>query len=217
MPRESVKALDLERPPERAEALQFSRSLEPIYDLNSRMLALLAEPLHEGGAHDDFHIRTPLGQVLRETGPSIPQQLALCPFLLLDARFADAAKWKPSEAVQGYAEPAISQGDRATRVITLARATCLLSWYLVRTDPVAARLVLGVSDECAAVIEHTGLADLQHIAARLVQHRWFKPRWHDRPDAWRRLIRLARTRPGRPAATHALQLFLGDLIGVESV
>ena len=217
MPRESVKALDLERPPERAEALQFSRSLEPIYDLNRRMLALMAEPIRESRTHDGFHMGMPLGQVLRETDPSTRQQLALCPFLLLDASFGDAAKWKPSEAVEDYAEAAPSQADCATRVITLARATCLLSWYLLRTDPVAARLVLGVSHECAAVIAQTGLADLQHVATRLVQHRWFKPRWHDRPDAWQRLIRLARTGPGTSAATHGLQLFLGDLLGVESL
>lgn len=217
MPREAVKAqrLDAGHPAERTEALQFSQSLELIYDLNRRMLALLAEPIDEGGAYNDFHVGTPIGQVLRDIDPSTRQQLALCPFLLLDASFTDAARWKPPEAVQQHVEAAPSQTNSATRAIALGRATCVLSWHLVRTDQVAARLVLGVSPECAAVIAQSGLTELQELAARFVRHRWFKPRWHDRPDAWRRLIRLAHMTPRTTVAIHGLQLFLGDLLGEE--
>lgn len=202
--------------PERAEALQFSQSLEPIHDLNRRILALVAEPIDSDGAHVDFHIRTPIGHVLRDIDRSTRQQLALCPFLLVDASFADATRWKSSAASQDYAEAAPSQNDCSSRVLDLARATCALSWHLLRTDQVAATLVLGISPQCAAVIAQSSLTQLQDVAARLVQHRWFKPRWHDRPEVWGRLIRLAQTAPRTPVAIHGLQLFLGDLLGEES-
>jgi hypothetical protein len=211
MPREAVKprSWDLGRQSERVEALHFSQSLEPIYDLNRRTLALLAEPMDEG-AHHYFHVGTPIGHALRGTDAAVRERIALCPFLIVDASFGDATKWKLSDA-----ESAPSRPDGVTRVLELARATCVLSWYLLRTDQVAARLILGVSHTCAAAIAQSSLTELQKVADRLVQHRWFKPRWHDRPAVWRQLIRLAQTTPPKPVAIHGLQLFLGDLLGEE--
>jgi hypothetical protein len=214
MRREAVKAQrpDLVCLP--AEALQLSTSLDPIYDLNRRMLALLAEPSPEAGPDGDFHMGTAIGYVLRDVDASIREQLAQCPFLLLDASFTDATKWMPSHA-QERAEASPLRSESRERALALAQATCVLSWHLLRTDRVAATLVLGVSRECAAVITQCGLTDLQEIACRFVQQRLFKPRWHDRPEVWRRLIRLAQTTPQTPVAIHGLQLFLGDLLGEE--
>jgi hypothetical protein len=210
MPPEAAKGQrwNLGRQCERVEALRFSQSLEPIYDLNRRMLGLLAEPMDEG-THHDFQLGTPISHALREMDSSIREQIALCPFLLVDASLSDATKWKLSE----YAERVPPHLDGVTRVLELARATCVLSWYLLRTDELAARLILGVSQDCAAVIAQSGLTELQQIAARLVQQRSFKPRWHDRPDIWRQLIRLAQMTPPKPVAIHGLQVFLGDLLG----
>jgi hypothetical protein len=212
MSRAAVKALhsNLRRVPARAEALHYAQWLEPIYDLNRRMLALLTEPMDEGAQHD-FHAGTPVGDALRDIDPSSRERLALCPFLLLDASFRDANRWTPSE----HAEAAPSHCTAGTRVVGLARATCVLSWYLLRTDQVAAMLSLGVSQECAAVIARSGLTELQEIAARLVQHRWLKPRWQDRPQVWRRLMHLAQATPPKPVAIHGLQLLLGDVLAEE--
>ena len=212
MPREAAKAQrwDLGRQSERVEALRFSQSLEPIYDLNRRMLALLAEPTDES-AHHYFHAGTPIGHALLDLDASTREQIALCPFLLMDASLNDATKWKLSDSAEGV----YSHLDGLTRVLELARSTCVLSWYLLRTDPAAAKLILGVSQDCAAVIAQSGLSELQQIAARLVQQRSFKPRWHDRPHAWRHLIHLAQTTPSKLVAIHGLQLFLGDLLGGE--
>jgi hypothetical protein len=212
MSRAAVKALHSNpgRLPERAEALRYSQWLEPIYDLNRRMLALLAEPMDEGAQHD-FHAGTPIGDVLRDIDASSREQLALSPFLLVDASFRDASRWTPCE----HAEAAPPQRTAGTRVVGLARATCVLSWYLLRTDQVAAMLSLGVSQECAAVIARSGLTELQEVAARLVQHRWLKPRWHDRPQVWRRLICLAQATPPKSVAIHGLQLLLGDLLAEQ--
>jgi hypothetical protein len=208
----ATKALysDLGRIRARAEALHYAQWLEPIYDLNRRMLALLTEPTYEGAQHD-FHVGTPIGDALREIDPSSREQLALCPFLLLDASFRDATKWTASEHSE-----APSHCIAATRVVGLARATCVLSWYLLRTDQVAAMLSLGVSRECAATISRSGLTELQEVAVRLVQRRWFKPRWHDRPQVWRRLIRLTQATPPKSVAIHGLQLLLGDLLAEET-
>lgn len=212
MSRAAVKVLhsNLGRVPERAEALHYAQWLEPIYDLNRRMLALLAEPMDED-AQQDFHAGTAIGDALRDIDPSSRERLALFPFLLVDASFRDVTRWTCSE----HAVAASSLGATGSRVVGLARATCVLSWYLLRTDQVAATLSLGVSRECAAVIARSGLTELQEVAARLVQHRWLKPRWHDRPQVWRRLICLAQATPPKSVAIHGLQLFLGDLLAEE--
>jgi hypothetical protein len=212
MSRAAAKALrsNLGSLHERPEALHYSQWLEPIYDLNRRMLALLADPTDEGAQHD-FHAGTPIGDALRDIDPSSRERLAACPFLLLDASFRDATRWTPFE----HAEAAPSHSAAGTRVVGLARATCVLSWYLLRTDRVAAMLSLGVSQECAAVIARSGLTELQDVAARLVQHRWLKPRWHDRPQVWRRLICLAQATPPKSVAIHGLQLLLGDVLAEE--
>jgi hypothetical protein len=208
MPREAVKVQrsDVGRPSERVEAEHFAQWLEPIYDLNRRLLALLAEQTHEE-AQCNFHVATSICDALGEMDGSSREQLACCPFLLLDASFNDAARWTVAEYPHA---PRLHTA--ATRVLELARATCVLSWYLVRTDHVAAMLVLGLSAESAAVIQQSNLMALENIAARLVQHRWFRPRWHDRPEVWRRLIHFAQATPPRSVAVHGLQLFLGDLI-----
>ena len=212
MPSTALKAQrsELGRRSEHAEALPFSRSLEPIYDLNRRVLALLAEHI-DAGTQSDL-LGTSIGYALRHIDPSIRDQIALCPFLLVDASFGDGSKWKTLEVVPEYAEAASLETDPVRRVLPLARATCGLSWCLVRTDPVAARLVLGVSIECAGVIARCGLTELHEVAARLVQFGGFKPRWHDRPEVWKRLIHLAQTKSRCPVAVHGLQLFLGDLL-----
>jgi hypothetical protein len=212
MPREAVNVQrsDQGRPPERVEADHFSRWLEPIYDLNRRTLTLLAEPQHEDVQYD-FHAGATMGDAVRDMDASTREQIARCPFLLIDASFNDATRWTPAE----YADLA-QVHSASSQVLALARATCVLSWYLVRTDAVAAMLVLGLSRESAAVIGQSGLTQLQEVAARLVEQRLFRPRWHDRPRTWRRLIRMAQARPPKSVAVHALQLFLGDLLGEQN-
>jgi hypothetical protein len=197
-------------------AATLAQWLEPIYDLNRRMLTLLSQRCRPGTEQLGFHVATSVGLVLREAEPLDRQQLAHCPFLLLNAGFREPNKW---QRVSGHEpESCMDAALRAashTPVLALARGTCLLAWYLIRTNPVAARLVLGVSPECAVLIAQSGVTELQEIAARLVLQQWITPRWHDRPDVWRRLIRLARKTTGATAGMHGLQLLLGDLLDDE--
>lgn len=198
---------------DRAETI--SQWLEPIYDLNRRMLALLTERCRPGTEQLGFHVATPVGLALREAQSADRQQLAQCPFLLLNAGFREPGKWQRASGHEPeFSMDAALKATSHTPVLALARGTCLLAWYLIRTNPVAAQLVLGVSPECAVFIARSGLTDLQEIAARLVLHQWITPRWHDRPDVWRRLIRLAST-TGTSVGVHGLQLLLADLLDGE--
>lgn len=193
----------------------FSQWLEPIYDLNRRMLALLGERCRPGTEQLGFHVATPVGLALREAQSSDRQQLARCPFLLLNAGFREPGKWQCASSHETeFSMDAALKSASHTPVLALARGTCLVAWYLIRTNPVAARLVLGVSPESAVLIARSGLTNLQETAARLVLHQWITPRWHDRPDVWRRLIRLART-SATSVGVHGLQLLLADLLDGE--
>jgi hypothetical protein len=197
---------------------QHRLSLEPIHDLNRRALDLLAG--HSDATIDcgDFHPATSVGRMLHGVGEWTLQSLALSPFLLADASFEDANRWR-SLVIQGAAEPRPSLiPESHTAVLSLAYSTCLVAWHLARTDRVAARLILGLSGECAATVARIGLTDLQRIAVCIVRRQWLRPRWHDRPEVWRRLIRATQASrhatPG-PVSVRALQLFLGDLLGDE--
>jgi hypothetical protein len=134
---------------------------------------------------------------------------------LLNAGFREPGKWQCASSHETeFSMDAALKSASHTPVLALARGTCLVAWYLIRTNPVAARLVLGVSPECAALIARSGLTDLQETAARLVLHQWITPRWHDRLDVWRRLICLARTTE-TSVRVHGLQLLLADLLEGE--
>jgi hypothetical protein len=191
----------------------FSEALEPIYDLNRRMLALLSQPSAHRAEHLGFHNKTPVGLVLRNTECSDRERLAQCPFLLLNAAFRDPGKWQLAQRNSPVIRAALPD---AHGVLALSSGTCLLAWYLVRTDSVAASLVLGASKECAALIARSSLSELQDTAARFALNGWITPRWHDRPSVWERLIRLAGPTTHASAGIHGLQLFLGELLDEDA-
>lgn len=209
----STKAED--RDPERqragSEAPRLPQSLlEPIRDLNQQLLGLLVEHAD----NPEFQAGSQLGRALRDVDPKTRENLALCPFLLLDAGFRDPMRWQQAAAAveQALAEQTRSAAEPSSKAFNLGRAACVLGWHLVRTDPIAAGLILDVSPQCAKLIARLSLTDLEQIAEQLVRHGRIQPRWHDRPEVWRRLIRLAQTSPRRAFASvniRGRQLLLG--------
>lgn len=196
------------------EALRFPQSL------NEQMLALLVKMSDTYSETPDWADWIQVRRALLEIDPPVRQSLALCPFLLLDAGFRDPMRWQQTATnathLQTRETPVLVDLDM--KLLNLARATCILGWHLARTDQIAARLILDASPECADAIARLNLTDLQEIAERMVLFRQFKPRWHDRPEVWRRLIQLAQTSPRRAFASvniRGRQLFLGDDLSME--
>jgi hypothetical protein len=197
--------------------VRVPQSLRPIHDLNRRVLTLLAQPKVDA-AGSDFHRDTEVGRVLCDADPAVQDALAHCPFLLVDASFRDAVRWQ-STARHSAENRTHNGSEPPANILDLARASCLLAWHLVHSDHVAAKLILGVSPECAAHISQKSLTEIQEMAVQLVQHRCFRPRWHDRPEVWRGLISLMQSSSGPATAAvsiRGLQFFLGDLVATDT-
>ncbi|WP_157995386.1 hypothetical protein [Peristeroidobacter soli] len=148
-------------------------------------------------------------------------QIAHCPFLLLDIAFNDPTRWQISEddrVAMTRAVLPVATDPLQTRLENLARAACFLAWHLARNDAIAARLALGATAQTAATIARLSLPDLLQIATCEVHRGQVRPRWHDRPDVWHRLIYVARSSEYArvaPVTAHGLQFFLWDLLAQD--
>jgi hypothetical protein len=145
--------------------------------------------------------------------PIARRRVAKCPVLLLDAGFSDEGRWSSAAAeILESADAPRDDGDRPHgAAIRLAHVTFICAWSIARGDPNAARLMLGMSSACAAVISNLSLQGLRQIAERYWS--WITPRKANRPDVWRRLLAMSTEHLESPIADPGLrawQLFLGD-------
>jgi hypothetical protein len=165
-------------------------TLESLTELNDQCLELLSEHASSAGG-----ARYPLLHELADLWSrlDIParQRAAGCPFLIVDAGFADPRNWASGNTIHESRHPAPSPalffgGVRAGNLLRLALT---YGWHLARSRPAAARVLLGMSPLCAERI--AGLT-LRQIATLAEQHpEWLQPRWSQRVPVWRELLRAA--------------------------
>lgn len=118
------------------------------------------------------------------------RRLAQCPYLLLDAGFAEPARWQLSPAA-GVQEAGASRGEPGAHGadpawLALRRRTLLLGWHLARSQPLAARVLLGMSPASAEYIAARRLTELEELAEGAGR---MAPRWAQQPQIWRQLLR----------------------------
>jgi hypothetical protein len=111
-------------------------------------------------------------------------RLASCPFLLVDAGFAQPHLWaRQTHAVCDALPVRTLLANRSPLPTPLVRRVLLLGWHMARTNLGNARLALGMSRSCAAAVAGWRLADLEALAV----HRpgWIRPRWEQQSGLWR--------------------------------
>jgi hypothetical protein len=117
-------------------------------------------------------------------------RLARCPYLLLDAGFAAPQRWAGLSFDSGVMDGA---GQRAyftsTAGVALVRRTLIFAWHLARSNRSSARLLLGMSAECAERIAASALKDLEALAELCPA--WIVPRWEAQPAVWRQMLQAA--------------------------
>jgi hypothetical protein len=113
------------------------------------------------------------------------QRVAACPFLLVDAGLARPELWARLRdlAVCEAVPVRTLLASRSALPTPLLRRVLLLVWHLARTNRTGARLVLGMSANCASVVAGCRLADLEALAER--RPGWIRPRWEQHPEVWR--------------------------------
>ena len=195
-----------------------AETLRTLTELNEQCLELLREQALPGTAS------APLFRELTELWIQLDEvarrRAAGCPFLLVDAGFADPYRWKWVGAnCVGDREPApygtFFTGNSAVRV---AHQVFTNSWYIARTQPAGAPLFLGMPPHCVSLLKACTLRQVTELAN---QHSgWLRPRWAGRVRMWRELLVSAISPQGlslEMARLHGVQLLAMELRALDQV
>jgi hypothetical protein len=183
-------------------------TLESLTELNETALALLAEQAAAPGVP---------GPLLREIAAAwggldaaARRRAAACPYLLLDAGFAERERWRAAAAgdAGGHAGAAFFS---VPGMVEVARLTLTFAWHLTRAQPVAARVLLGIPPACVTLIAALTLRQIHALAER--HPHWLRPRWPSQREWWRAL--LAAAAAGEPRALERARLHGLTLLAAE--
>lgn len=187
-------------------------TLEALAELNELSFALLAEQAVVQG--------TSAGTLLREVRTLWPEldadgrrRAAACPYLVLDAGFADAERWRgPAGRVGEAARAGGPPFFTVPGTVEVLRLALTYAWHLARTQLAAARLLLGTPATCATLIGGCSLRQISVLAERHAE--WLRPRWAARPQVWRGLLLAAGS--GEPRQLEQAQMHGLTLLAAET-
>jgi len=162
-----------------------SALLAPVAEINEQLLERLRLMAHEQAPQPPRLVEL-LREDWRRLDAKAQRRLSGCPYLLLDAGFAQPQRWEWI-ASAGVMEAAARGGYFAgAGGVALVRRTLVLAWHLARSNRVTARVILGLSALSAERIAASRLADLEALAE--VTPGWIVPRWEQQPNVWRQLL-----------------------------
>jgi hypothetical protein len=188
-------------------------TLSVLAGLNEQSLSLLAE---QAAARDPVCTH-PLVCELAQLWPKLDadalRRAAACPYLLLDAGFADPSRWL---RVHGHQ---VLERERGPTVpfFTVPRASVVMrkvlpyGWHLAQSRESAARLLLGMAAPCVKLVGSLTLSQLDELAEK--HPAWLQPRWPQRVRIWRELLLAARAGEGtslQQARLRGLQILAAD-------
>jgi hypothetical protein len=163
--------------------------LEPVAEINAFMLEILRATA-AAEDHSTPRLVSGLRELWRELDAPAQQRLSHCPYLLLDAGFACRERWERLAPERGVMDGGGARGYFASpRGVALVRRTLVFAWHLARSNRLPARVLLGMSAECAERIAGSALRDLEALAE--LAPAWVVPRWEQQPAIWRQMMRAA--------------------------
>ena len=191
--------------PQDFSAAPFEGRAEPLSDPLAELNAEVLEIIAAAGAGLQWQWRA-LGEAAR-------LRLARCPFLLVDAGFACPRLWVglPRVGVHETPPPGAAHSQRCALPTPLLRRVLLYAWHLARANQLTARIALGMSGPCLAVVADCRFADLEALAERRPD--WIRTRWNDRPEVWRAWLSAAAQES--PQELERLQLWGLQMLAAE--
>ncbi len=213
--RRGAQERDIFEPARESQSWLRAESSEALAGMNEECLELLTAQSMVRTLHPQPML-CELADLWRSLDARARRRAAECPFLLVDAGFADARRWRFPNG-QGVSEPALSgvgegppffttpgASDVIRRVLQFARE-------LARTNNVAARLWLAMPSHCTQLLAGYTLRDIDIAAAR--HPAWMTPRWSRHVHLWREFLTAARS--GDVASIestrmHGIQLLAGE-------
>jgi hypothetical protein len=164
-----------------------AESLEALADVNDACLELFAEQSMARTTQAHPMLRE-LAEQWRTLDAGARRRAAACPFLLVDAGFADAARWRSPGTfdVSEPDHPAYRAFFTVPRSADVARLVFTFAWHLSQTQQFAARMMLGMPADCASLIAGRTLREIQEVGKRYPG--WLRPRWPGRVKVWREFL-----------------------------
>ena len=163
------------------------------------------------GADDDprFAWPPPVGTCLRELDAPALGRLGAGPFALFEIAIPEASAWLPGDRVED-GRIAARPGSWQARCDSFAHQAAFLARRLVEGEPLAARVVLGLSHHAQQQLADWRLPQLADMARcpELI-----RPRWRSHSQFWQMLVGAARR--DSPRALHWAHCIGVCLIGAE--
>ena len=164
-----------------------SATLASLYELNEECLELCVQ---QARALPAAPLCSEIAQLWGALDAPARQRASGCLYLLLDAGFADADRWRVAEASQvgdgAGAVPVWAPWFTVPAALPLAQAVFTFAWHLTRCQGKAARLLLGMPAPCVRQLAQYTLGQVRSLAGRHPE--WLRPRWVSQPLMWRQLL-----------------------------
>jgi hypothetical protein len=200
------------QPPWERQSWLGTATLESVAEVNEQVLALLREQCAQAEGQPSL-IRD-VGSLLLNLDARSMRYAAASAVLLVDAQFADARAW--SEAIVGAVNDRLpftpATFFTVAGTVAVMRLVVAHAWHLARSEPAAARLLLGLSAANVAVIGGCTLSRLTHLAESRTE--WLRPRWESRPNVWCNMLRTARA--GDSRAVERLRVRTVQLLAADA-
>jgi len=196
-----------------------TKMLKTLAELNEQCLELLTEQalLRASPAPPMFR---DLADLWGQLDAASRRRAAACPYLLIDAGFADPYRWRwvGGNGVGDLEPAAYGSFFTALGATQVARQVFTNAWYIVQTQPIGAPLYLGMPAHCVDLLKACTLRQATELAN---QHAgWLRPRWPGRVRIWRDLLEAAISGEGlalEMARLHGVQLLATELKALAQV
>jgi hypothetical protein len=158
-----------------------------VADLNRRFLDLAIEPALAGDSR--FALPDEIRAPLRAGGAELLGRVAACPFTLFEVSLAHC-RLGGVDGRAGVEDTRRLPVDPATvaRAHSFENVAVFLAWRLADGEPLAFRIVLGLSTTDELLLNQTRSSDLPGLANA---PQLIRPRWTRHPRFWRLLVRAA--------------------------
>jgi hypothetical protein len=196
-----------------------AETLKTLAELNEQCLELLAEQALQRAPNAPPMFRELL-HLWSQLDVASRRRAAACPFLLVDAGFADPYRWRWAGADRvSDREPVAYTAFLTTAAATkVANQLFTNAWYIVRTQPLGAALYLGMPPYCANLLRRCTVRQVTELANQNAG--WLRPRWAGRVRMWRELLVAAISGEEldlEMARLHGVQLLAMELKALEQV
>jgi hypothetical protein len=211
-----VQEPDIFEPASESRAWLRAESSEALAGINEECLELLAAQSMVRTSHPQ-PILSELADLWRSLDARARRRAAECPYLLVDAGFADARRWRFLNG-QVVSEPAVGSTNDGPPFFTapgasdVTRRVLQFARELALTNDVAARLWVAMPPHCTQLLAACTLRDIDMAAAR--HPAWLMPRWARHVRVWRVFLMAARSGdvPAMQLSRmHGIQLLAGEL------